>query len=584
MFTTLSSLLSYRSLRDTEGTLKRLKQLEILVGSRIIESEQRKLNDCTRIGEIQERWESDTVRTLLQLLQLWTYTSLLSFPLDAGSEASECIRHFFRPIRIPKTLTFLDRIALSLLQGIILFHPPSKKIFESSWAIEVLLDLVNPSAIGLPISSKSTTQTIQSDEIIVSCLDVLLASLVDYSVNIRAFEKTAGLEVLVGLLKRKKTPVAEKKTPKTDFRFKALEILYFYLLPEESPSLGQSTPTSKLAALRPEPPDISSNSVTSSAYYSTLGDSQGSTNSDARIPLQARHLNRLANDFIPKTPHSRESKAARKVVTPHRRLSELQQAEAPNVKTPSKHSGDEPSKHAVRPLPSRATSMLNTKSNPGLASSIKTSRTSRGLDVKGTPTSTPSAAAAKSSSPASPSVGRKQGALLARQTSSPAALPAKGSSRLEGTATPSPSRPPSQSSTNILGSRPTSGIKRRLDEGTPRTPSAARIRPSVMASPLSKIEFTPPSLPERVGKRKRAMAPSALGMSNSKSWETDESEGDTEVDTDGQRTAASSKTLVDGGHIRSVEEKKKILGEFIANVDVLVSRFEEMDISVGRGR
>ncbi|KAK4705931.1 hypothetical protein P7C70_g254, partial [Phenoliferia sp. Uapishka_3] len=118
-------------------------------------------------------------------------------------------------------------------------------------------------------------------------LDTLLCALVDRPRNMRAFESVGGLAAIVKVLK--------DKTVAQPVRIKAVEILYFYLLPEKEKSSHQRSCSQ------------SSASTSSSSSYSTPADPFIS-NPDPTL------LARAAFDFIPQTP----VKPSRTTSTPSR--------------------------------------------------------------------------------------------------------------------------------------------------------------------------------------------------------------------------------------------------------------------------
>lgn len=104
------------------------------------------------------------------------------------------------------TIDALIAHALTLLQGLLLLHPPSRSLFATPPAMTLLLDLLDP----------PSTQS--------AALLTLVAALLSNPKNIRTFEKVDGLATITSLFKSKKT---EQKV-----RVQVLEFLYFYLMPE----------------------------------------------------------------------------------------------------------------------------------------------------------------------------------------------------------------------------------------------------------------------------------------------------------------------------------------------------------------
>ncbi|THV08172.1 hypothetical protein K435DRAFT_847063 [Dendrothele bispora CBS 962.96] len=137
--------------------------------------------------------------------------------------------------------------ALSIIQGIVLSHPPSKAFLSRERNLEILIDLLLASRhISLPSSSpidqaappltSSPSKTASPTTFLSSAvLDTLLCVLVDSSSALRAFEECNGVQVIVKILKRMGTP--------REVRMKCLEFLYFYLMDETSPTLESVEPT-----------------------------------------------------------------------------------------------------------------------------------------------------------------------------------------------------------------------------------------------------------------------------------------------------------------------------------------------------
>ncbi|RMY97598.1 hypothetical protein D0860_08627 [Hortaea werneckii] len=108
----------------------------------------------------------------------------------------------------------------SLLQGILLLHPPSRTLFARQDAMNLLLDLLDP----------SNPSSIQAQTLL-----VLVTAMLDCPRNTRAFESLDGLGTVTSLFKSRNT--------RQDVKMRTLEFLYFYLMPEASP-LPSSSPSS----------------------------------------------------------------------------------------------------------------------------------------------------------------------------------------------------------------------------------------------------------------------------------------------------------------------------------------------------
>ncbi|RMY45117.1 hypothetical protein D0865_10118 [Hortaea werneckii] len=106
----------------------------------------------------------------------------------------------------------------SLLQGILLLHPPSRTLFARYDAMNLLLDLLDP----------SNPSSIQAQTLL-----VLVTAMLDCPRNTRAFESLDGLGTVTSLFKSRST--------RQDVKMRTLEFLYFYLMPEASPLLPGSS-------------------------------------------------------------------------------------------------------------------------------------------------------------------------------------------------------------------------------------------------------------------------------------------------------------------------------------------------------
>ncbi|KAI5793088.1 cell division protein Cdc14 [Geopyxis carbonaria] len=119
---------------------------------------------------------------------------------------------------------------LELIQGMVLLHPQSRKLFAREIHMNVLLDLLDAGNSG---SVQSAT------------LLTLVCGLMDHPANTRTFEALEGLATVSSLFKHRETP--------REVKLRILEFLYFYLMPEPittgvatatsvSPSKGRASP------------------------------------------------------------------------------------------------------------------------------------------------------------------------------------------------------------------------------------------------------------------------------------------------------------------------------------------------------
>ncbi|KAF5371121.1 hypothetical protein D9758_004108 [Tetrapyrgos nigripes] len=133
--------------------------------------------------------------------------------------------------------------ALSVIQGIVLSHPPSKAFLGRARNIEILVDLLLASRhVASPSSTATTTKSAgQLIFLTAVVLDTLLCVLVDSCSALRIFEECNGVQAIVKILKRAGTP--------REVRMKCMEFLYFYLMDETTADLHSQQPL-----IEPTPP------------------------------------------------------------------------------------------------------------------------------------------------------------------------------------------------------------------------------------------------------------------------------------------------------------------------------------------
>lgn len=117
--------------------------------------------------------------------------------------------------------------ALTLLQGILLLHPPSRSIF----AREIYMNVRPTSSIAPTLTDTRHLQLLLDLLDIQSCpsipsttLLVLVTALLATPANTRTFERIDGPLAVTSLFKSRSTP--------RDVKLKVVEFLYFYLMPE----------------------------------------------------------------------------------------------------------------------------------------------------------------------------------------------------------------------------------------------------------------------------------------------------------------------------------------------------------------
>ncbi|CUS14134.1 unnamed protein product [Tuber aestivum] len=123
----------------------------------------------------------------------------------------------------PNNLLILS--TLDLIQGMLLLHPQSRKLFAREIHMNVLLDLLDAES---------------NDAVQCATLLTLVCGLLDNPTNTRTFESLDGLATVTSLFKRRDTP--------REVKLKILEFLYFYLMPEVS---SPSAPTPRAQGERP---------------------------------------------------------------------------------------------------------------------------------------------------------------------------------------------------------------------------------------------------------------------------------------------------------------------------------------------
>ncbi|KKY31994.1 putative cell division control protein 14 [Diaporthe ampelina] len=156
--------------------------------------------------------------------------------------------------------------ALDSLQGTLLLHPPSRLLFSREQSMNLLLDLLEP--VNCPAIQAAT-------------LLVLVVALLETPRNTRTFENLDGLLTVSSIFKSRSTA--------RDVKFKTMEFLYFYLMPE-TPSLPRAgSDGSGAAALLQRSP-----SKLGRAFNNKKRDADGSDAGAANgVPGEDNTLNQL---------------------------------------------------------------------------------------------------------------------------------------------------------------------------------------------------------------------------------------------------------------------------------------------------
>ncbi|ROV98605.1 hypothetical protein VSDG_04253 [Cytospora chrysosperma] len=143
--------------------------------------------------------------------------------------------------------------ALDSLQGVLLLHPPSRLLFSREQSMNLLLDLLEP--VNCPAIQSAT-------------LLVLVVALLETPRNTRTFENLDGLLTVSSIFKSRSTA--------RDVKFKTMEFLYFYLMPETPsarPVVGGASSSSRHSSTG----DASSSSSAAAAAAAGAGLSRQGT-------------------------------------------------------------------------------------------------------------------------------------------------------------------------------------------------------------------------------------------------------------------------------------------------------------------
>ncbi|BGP22336.1 hypothetical protein JCM10295v2_001215 [Rhodotorula toruloides] len=275
LMTATDTLLSLRTTKDQHTAA--LAQLETLVASLVFDPQHPLLATFLRF---QDSFDRNITTTLLE----W-----LGRELARGEHPSSAWTSIVR--------------CLKLVQGLLLLHRPSQRLFARKSSLEYLLGVLDmsrpdhprspllsspkpasspvlfpPSPSSSPnLASATALPALPTTRLALAALDTLLCALVDRPKNMRRFEEIGGLSAIVKVLKDKNVP--------QPVRIKVVELLYYYLLPEAN------------SPLSPGPP--SPDSSFSSLARSTL------SNLSSRVLADATNLPTLfasAANFVPQTP------------------------------------------------------------------------------------------------------------------------------------------------------------------------------------------------------------------------------------------------------------------------------------------
>ncbi|BGP05494.1 hypothetical protein JCM10049v2_001300 [Rhodotorula toruloides] len=244
--TVTDTLVSLRSTRDQHAAA--LAQLETLVASLVLDPQHPLLSAFLRF---QDSFDRNVTVTLLE----WLGRELAGGQDFGGAHYSEGWTNIVR--------------CLKLVQGLLLLHRPSQRLFARKSSLEYLLAVLDmsrphppnspllsspkpaPSPVLFPpspfsspnLASATAPSVLPTTQLALAALDTLLCALVDRPKNMRKFEENGGLSAIVKVLKDKNVPQA--------VRIKVVELLYYYLLPEANNPLspGPPSPDSSFSSL-----------------------------------------------------------------------------------------------------------------------------------------------------------------------------------------------------------------------------------------------------------------------------------------------------------------------------------------------
>ncbi|RPA85528.1 cell division control 14, SIN component [Ascobolus immersus RN42] len=155
---------------------------------------------------------------------------------------------------------------LELIQGMLLIHRPSRHLFARDIHMRTLLDLLD---VG-------TCPQVQCTTIL-----TLVCAMLESPENTRTFEAQDGLATITYLFKRRDTD--------QEVKLKALELLYFYLMPEEEPQHPTHTHTSSANHSRTKSKSKShSSSVNTTASSLPLSNNTSSSKTSASSGVYSR--------------------------------------------------------------------------------------------------------------------------------------------------------------------------------------------------------------------------------------------------------------------------------------------------------
>ncbi|WVQ66230.1 uncharacterized protein L199_004409 [Kwoniella botswanensis] len=223
-----------------------------------------------------------------ELVSKQIHQALLSLLTRHTSTISQKSSHTSLPVNDELAMSLVPEIEVvaSILQGFCCLSRRCKETVGESWVMEMFIDL-------LLLLRSQPPMTEHSKAIAYTILELLFCILVDSPKNARTYEKLGGLEAVTRVLKG--TGVTK------DVRMKCIEFLYFYLLPEQNDpqrtvsSSSSSSSSSNSSSLFPPSPLLTSQSSIYIPAIRNLNDSHSPKG-------HPKELADLDMPFVPMTP------------------------------------------------------------------------------------------------------------------------------------------------------------------------------------------------------------------------------------------------------------------------------------------
>ncbi|KAJ3885961.1 cell division control protein 14, SIN component-domain-containing protein [Lentinula edodes] len=269
-----------------------LKRMEVLIGSACVQFTSQtpasgNVEDLHELMRLQDGFECNLPSKLLPWISLSSpkleYLSQSSKNSGIGTDGLNLDKD--DDYSALKELTTQLCLSLSIVQGVALNHPRSKRWLGKIKSLEILVDLLLasrhvPSSIDSPASSSTSSKRgVTPPSLTSAILDTMLCILVDSTPALRAFEECNGVQAIVKILKRAGSP--------REVRMKCLEFLYFYLLDETKPSI----PTTSM----------STGGSTLIDSVQTVPNTPSLHGSDTRSHLESRASNLSQSSLFPPT-------------------------------------------------------------------------------------------------------------------------------------------------------------------------------------------------------------------------------------------------------------------------------------------